>query len=251
MQIANWITSTQGKVLLPLLALAAVLTPATTLAGGLTTFDNGYEGWVGPTGMGGITFIDTSGGNPAPSLRTQFVDFGITFHNSTNPDFVGDYTATPVVDISVDTNTVALNYLGLPTPRDFIVELRDYDNPPAGYPWVSVWTSLGVLDENNPGWHTWGVTIEDTSAVALPDGWGGYGAEDPVTYEPVLPPDRTFTDVLAGVDEIALTTFVPGYFYSDSYYDVALDNISVALTPEPTAGLLLLIGGLTCLSRRR
>ena len=37
---------------------------------GLVTFDSGDDGWNGPTGIGGITFIDNTFGNPAPALRT-------------------------------------------------------------------------------------------------------------------------------------------------------------------------------------
>lgn len=231
-------------------AAAVMLVPAAS-ADGFTTFDGGTDGWVGPTGFGGITFVDDTFGNPAPSFRTQFNDFGITFRNSTNPGFIGDYTATPQVDITIDAYTTKLNFLGMPTPRDFIVELRDYDNAPGGYPWVSVWTSLGELDESDPGWHTWSVSIADTSATELPAGWGGYGAEDPNTYAPILPADRTFASVLAGVDEIAFTTYVPGYFYSSSEYDVAIDNIGVYQVPEPGSAALLALMTLAGVIRRR
>jgi hypothetical protein len=217
----------------------------------MVTFDNGDEGWKGPQGFGGMTFIDQNFGNPQPSLRTQFTDFGITFYNNTNPAFTGDFTSTMTAEISIDAYTTALNFLGLPTPREFIVELRDYDAPPAGYPYVSVWHSLGVLDENDPGWHIWGVTIDDTSATDLPPGWGGTGAEDPMTFEPMLPPDRTFASVLAGVDEMAFTTFVPGFFFADSFYDVAVDNITVERIPEPDTFALAAIASALLLRRFR
>ena len=29
--------------------------------------------------------------------------------------------------------------------RDFVIELRDFDNPSGGYPWTSVWYNLGTL----------------------------------------------------------------------------------------------------------
>jgi hypothetical protein len=69
--------------------------------------------------------------------------------------------------------------------------------------------------------------------MALPPDWGGTGAEDPITFEPRLPPDRTFASVLSSVDEIVFTTFQPGFFYIDEYFDVAVDNISVEFVPEP------------------
>lgn len=216
----------------------------------LVTFAGGTEGWEGPSGPGGATFLDTQNGNPAPSLRTQFVDFGITFRNNSNPEFIGDYTRAPQVALTVDAYTYAINFFGAPVTRDLILELRDYDNPPRGYPYVSVWYDLGDLDPSNPGWHTYSVLIGDTGSATLPGGWGGYGAEDPVTFEPILPPGRTFTNVLDNVDEIALTTFRPGFLYAGTQFDVAIDNVGIRFIPEPaTAGLLAL--GLALLARRR
>ena len=83
---------------------------------------------------------------------------------------------------------------------------------------------------------TLGVTIDDPTATALPAGWGGYGAEDPVTFEPVLPAGRTFASVLASVDEIRFTTYEPGYFFGFTNFDLRFDNIVVASpVPEPTS----------------
>ena len=106
----------------------------------------------------------------------------------------------------------------------------DYDNPPVGHPYTSVWTIVGYLDAANlPGWHTLGVTIADPTATALPEGWGGYGAEDK-RGRPFLPAGRTFADVLANVDEIAITTYQPGFLYgSDHDFDVVYDNIAVGV----------------------
>ncbi len=215
-----------------------------------TTFSSGAEGWTGPQGFGGSTFIDGSLGNGAPSMHTIFNDFGITFSNDSNGDFVGDYTQTSQVEISIDTYTSFLNFFGQDVQRTFIVELRDYDNPEGGYPWTSVWYALGDLNAANPGWHTWGVTIADTLAEELPAGWGGYGAEDPETFEPILPAGRTFANVLAGVDEIAFTTLVPGFFFGFTDHDVAIDNITVNFVPEPGAAAMLAVGALSLLRRR-
>lgn len=206
------------------------------------TFDNGDEGWQGPQGIGGSTEIDPNLGNVAPSLHTVFNDFGITFSTTTNAAFLGDYTALPAVQLGLDVNTQFLNFFGQDVTRDFVVDLRDYDNPSGGYPWTSVWYNLGTLDAADAGWHTWTVTIADTSATELPPGWGGYGAEDPKTFEPILPEDRTFASVLAGVDEIAFTTLVPGFFFGFSDHDVAVDNIFIKQVPEPSTVLLAGLG---------
>lgn len=216
-------------------------------------FDDGTAGWAGPSGSGGRSWIAPFRGQDRPAYRTRFSDFGISFANSSNTDFIGDYTALPAVQIGLDVKTLALSFFGQPVTRDLVVELRDHDNAPEGLPWVSVWYKLGTLDPGQSGWSTWSVTIADTSATALPSGWGGYGAEDPVTYEPTLPADRTFASVLAGVDEIAFTTYVPGYFFGETAFDVVVDNLfirAVSVVPEP-APLALLAAGLIALRLRR
>ncbi len=227
-----------------------VLAAGPALGDALVTFDNGADGFVGPQGIGGATFIDNAEGNPAPSLRTQFNDFGIEFTTQTNSAFLGDYTQAPSVTLRVDVNTRFLEFFGLPAPRDLMVDLRDFDNPAPGYPWTSVYYILGTLDESQPGWHSWSVTIADTSSTSLPPGWGGYGAEDPNTFEPILPPGRTFTSVLSSVDEIAFSTLVPGFFFGFADFDVAVDNIGINYTPEPATAALVALGALL-LRRKR
>ena len=71
----------------------------------------------------------------------------------------------------------------------------------------------------------------DPTQTDLPQGWGGSGDEDPNTFEPILPADRTFADVLAGVDEVVFTTFVPGFFYGFTNFDLQVDNVSVRSVP--------------------
>jgi hypothetical protein len=218
----------------------AVVAPATATT---VTFEDGEaSGWEGPQGLGGSTIVDPHLGNPGGSLHTIFNDFGITFSTTTNEAFLGDYTALPVVQLGLDVKTQFLNFFGMDVTREFVVELRDFDNPPDGLPWTSVWYKLGVLDAADAGWHTWSVTIDDTSALDLPPGWGGYGAEDPETFEPELPADRTFASVLAGVDEVAFTTLVPGFFFGFADHDVAIDNVFIKPVPEPSTFALAGLG---------
>lgn len=222
-----------------------------------TTFTNSdTQGWTGTGGFGGATFVDLADGNPLPSFRTSFPDFaifGITFANETNPAFLGDYTHMPFT-FSVDAKTRIVGSF-TPTVRDLILELRDYDNPPQGFQYVSVFYDLGDLRDPNAGgsglWENNSVSVSDPTQAALPPGWGGTGAEDPVTFEPILPPGRTFASVLAGVDEVALTTFRPGFFYIDLFFDVSVDNISLTFVPEPGALSLLACAGLLVVRRRR
>lgn len=209
-----------------LLTSLGCLAVATTFAAAdttIVTFDGNAEGWVGPQGAGGATFIDGKFGNPAPALRTQFVDFGITFRNETNEAFIGDYTQYDAIDFSIDVFTSELNFLGLPTPRPFVLELIDFDLAPDGYPWISVWVELTILDESNPGWHTLTASIADPSAADLPEGWATNIDVD--NFE--LPEGVTFADIVSGIDRIQYTTLEPGFFFSSSEFDVSIDNVSI------------------------
>jgi hypothetical protein len=181
----------------------------------VVTFENGTEGWTGAEIVPGF-------GNPAPSLHTMSnYTFITAISNSINATFLGDYTQWTAVRLGLDVNTHSIEN-GMPLE----IELRDYDNPPPGYSYVSVWYKLGILDPTYVGWHTWSVTIADTSTAALPPGWYGTGAYTLDPFEVHLPADRTFASVLAGVDRVVLTTDI-GIFYGEAFHDVSLDNIFI------------------------
>jgi hypothetical protein len=242
------------------LVCVLLLAPAAVLADATVTFDGGAQGWSGPGGPGGSTVIEPAGGNPGANMHTVFNNFGISFVNSTNPDFVFDYTTTPFVTLSIDIRVHSIEFFGSPVTRPWLVELRDFDNPPPGYPYVSVWYKFADISSAQHGnWTTFQVTIDDTSAEDLPPGWGGTGAETPQA-EPILPPNRTFASVLAGVDQIAYTTLEPGFVFGFTDFDMRLDNIGIQVAGPPVpaastwglaamAGLLVLAGA--ALVRRR
>jgi hypothetical protein len=199
------------------------------------TFDAGAEGWVGPAGPGGSTGIVTTGGNPGANMRTVFNNFGISFVNSTNPAFRGDFTTADSVTISIDVRVENISFFGSPVSRPWVLELRDTTNPPPGYGWKSVWFLFGPISQAKSGtWRNFSVTF-DPNATALPAGWGGYGAETP-NAEPILPPGTNFRDVLAGVDAMAFTTLQPGFVFGFTDFTVRLDNIRVTRTVAAVPG---------------
>jgi len=199
------------------------------------TFDAGAEGWVGPAGPGGSTGIVTTGGNPGANMRTVFNNFGISFVNSSNPAFRGDFTTADSVTISIDVRVENISFFGSPVSRPWVLELRDTTNPPPGYGWKSVWFLFGPISQANSGtWRNFSVTF-DPNATALPAGWGGYGAETP-NAEPILPPGTNFRDVLAGVDAMAFTTLQPGFVFGFTDFTVRLDNIRVTRTVAAVPG---------------
>jgi len=240
------------KHLITIVALSA----GTALAGVSTTtntdFSSGANGWSGPSGPGGATTIVPNGGNDGEYMRTVFNDFGITFRNNTNADYLGDYTTADSITISIDVQVEYMNFFGQDVSRPWLVELRDFDTAQGGYPWTSAWFLFDNISQaNNPGWTTYSVTF-DPNSTDLPAGWGGYGAEDPNTFEPILPDGVTFADVLSGVDEMVFTTLQPGFFFGFTDHTVGIDNISITRTvPAPSALALIGLGGLVGTRRRR
>jgi hypothetical protein len=234
---------------LMLLMIPSLIITSVTAMGGTTTFDNGTKGWgvffSNENGLG--DFVQPSGGNPGAHLQWVMIDtFGATLRNETNPDTIGDYSrfAAPVT-LGLDIKVGSITVFGSEVQRDLIVELVDYNPPGSDYPYVSVWYELGQISlATTPNWTHFEVTVDPT-ATALPPGWGGTGAESPTTYEPVLPPDRTFASVLASVDEVRFTTFKPGFFYAFTNFDLHFDNVTVTPIPEPTA--LAMLGGCTAI----
>ncbi len=233
-----------------LACIASLLAASGALADTTTTFDNGLEGWS----ISGRTDIAANGGNPGANLNGQLFDvFGADVRNETNAAFLGDLTRYGAFELSIDVKINSINMLGNEVPRDFVVELRD-DTNNNGYPYTSVFYHLGVLsgtDANAGEWVTYSVIIDDPFAIDLPAGWGGYGDEDPNTFEPILPADRTFTSVLQSVDSLHFTTFVPGFFFGFTNFDMQVDNISIRAVPAPSAAALLALGGLVGTRRRR
>lgn len=220
-----------------IIALCACSTPALAAEPVTTDFSSGAEGWTGPIGPGGGTSIQTSGGNDGAYMRTIFNNFGITFRNDSNAAFLGDYTGSDEVTISIDVRVDFLNFFGQDVSRPWLVEMRDFDTAQNGYPWTSVWFLFGDISQaSNNDWTTFSVTFNPNS-TELPSGWAGYGDEDPKTFEPILPEGVTFADVLSGVDEIAFTTLQPGFFFGFTDHTVGIDNISVSFGASCDADL--------------
>jgi len=237
------------------LAMAGLLTTAQALEPTVVTFDNGTEGWL-PGGDCGTVFPDS--GNPGAYWNVASHICGdpnaIIFQgwffltNVTDPAFIGDYTAKGPVRLSIDVNINDYTYYWFGSPveeyRQLVVEFVDYDNPytdpNTGYSWpyTSVIYPAGYFQNRNAGWKTFTIDIVDPNATEVPTGWVGFGGpEDPNTYMPQLPPDRTFADVLAEVDEIQIHNIEPGYWYDYGFvYNVDFDNITIRELPQECQG---------------
>ncbi|MCH2145582.1 MAG: hypothetical protein MK082_10640 [Phycisphaerales bacterium] len=194
------------------------------------TFDESNDGWS----INGSEQIDPTGGNPGPHLYLQPVNtFGVVISSDgADERFIGNFFEKQVSRMGLDIDTVWIGNASNEFTRHVILELRDYDAPPYPYQWVSVWYDLGEFPASADGWESFSVPIplqED-----LPEGWGGTGDEDPKTYEPRLPENRTYGSVLRGVDEALFTSFVPGQGYGSNTYEIRVDNITLVTGAETT-----------------
>jgi hypothetical protein len=231
---------------LAVIAGSAQLTHAGTT---VTTFSSGAEGWVGPSGIGGATNIDGTGGNPDANMHTVFNNFGIEFSNTTNAAFVQDLSQYASVTISIDLKANLTQFFGSDVTRPWVLELRDYDQPGPDNPiYSSVFFKFAEVGTSD--WTTWSVTIANPQSAALPAGWGGSGDIDG-NFEPILPAGITFESILAGYDEIAFTTFEPGFFFGFTDFDWQIDNISITTVEVPAPGALALLGVSGLLARKR
>lgn len=183
------------------------------------TFDGGNAGWS----VNSYTTVQPTGGNPGANLRWPNLasTWWVQLSSNTAREFLGDYTRRgETITMSVD---VKSNFVGSNSPRDLILELRDYENAPAGAGYVSVWIPLGRLSGGAEPWRTLQTTFNPRSTT-LPPGWGGTGAYD-FRNRPILPANRTFASVVGSVDEVVFTTARPGVFYLPLGFDVAFDNV--------------------------
>jgi len=178
----------------------------------------------------GFAQMDANTGHAAPSLRVEIPGLmmeGVNFITH-DPAWLAALTSRKSLDIGLRAQTDSILFDGHQVARDLILEIRDYDNPPDGYPYTSVWARVGTLRQANVPWRWMHVSIPDTGATALPEGWGGYGAED-ARGRPFLPANRNFADVLAHADEILFTTMEPGMMFSmDVQWSVAIDDVYIA-----------------------
>lgn len=214
---------------------AAVCVGAQATQTTVVNFEGGdAAGWIGPNGFdgfGGGTWVVADGGNPSWNMRTVFQDFGIPYITNSNSAFLGDYTASSNVTLKIDLRVENLKFFGTNVSRPWLVELRNSSLATGGYPWVSVWFKFAQISTATHGqWTTFAVTF-DPRATALPQGWRGSGAEDPVTFQPQLPRGITFRDVLKNVDAIAFTTLEPGMFFGFTDHSFRVDNITITRVP--------------------
>jgi hypothetical protein len=188
-------------------------------------FESGTSGWT----CNGEELI--SGGNPGNQLHVPYMDWYWIYFRNTETTSVATGNLLRhggPLTFAVDVQVVQLNnWNNEPMdPNNFplVIQLVDATDPN-----ISVYFVGAGMPAQNAGWVRYTFTVPDPASTALPPGWGGTGAEDPMTFEPILPPGRTYTSVLQNVGEARLTTAVPGYFYVPSWWEVGFDNLLISV----------------------
>lgn len=237
-----------------MLATLAAMTAGTALGATLLSEDfedSDYQGW---TVLGQQMIFP--GGNPGNYMGVPLTDlWGVELRNedATTP-LLGDLTRHGgPLQVAADVRVFTLNnFFGGPVPPGafpLVLEFVDYGDPDDFTDNASVYTIGAGLPAIEDGWQRMQFDVPDPTMTDLPAGWGGTGAEDPNTFEPILPAGRTYRSVLESVDEVRLTTFQPGYFYTSNFWEMGFDNVWAGVVPEPTSALLALVA-LAALRRR-
>lgn len=224
------------KAVVLMTALLGLSSTAYAVSATTVGFDGGSDG-----GFTGNAFFEATDGNPGGSAHFFGPTFGMVLRTGgpgepVNPAFIGDYSqfAQTTISFDVQVNSIT-NFFGGQIPVAIGISLIDHDIV-GGSGSSGVFLEMGVISQATHGdWTTLTAVISDVLSADLPPGWIGFGEEDPNTFEPVLPDGATFATVLAGVDEFQITTFVPGFFFTNSNFDVRIDNISVNPVPVPAA----------------
>lgn len=191
----------------------------------VVTFDDGWEGW-NPPWPSSATVIEAEGGHPGAHAHTAGaamygLDYYIDDIFGADSPFLGDHSQHASLTFSVDTRVQNVRTAGQPAQRPLIIQFRNFSYN------ASVFYRLTTLADGQP-WTTHSVTV-DPRATQMPAGWGGTGADDPVTGGPVLPAGVTFADVMSNVNEVTLTAQEPYQGYDATDFDVSVDNIRLTV----------------------
>lgn len=231
------------------MAMCFVATPAFAQFPTVVGFDGGSN-----DGFEGNFIFEAAGGNPGGNAHNPNVAvFFPSLRTTTNQAFLGDFSIYDEVTISFEIKVDNLSdFIGNQISRPIGIQFINSDimgnNSDAG-----VYFDLGIYNSSLPDWTTFSVTF-DPNSTTLPADWYGFGEEDANTFELSLPPGVTFADILGGVSEFSITGAFPGFFFTDAFNDIRIDNITLSATsavPEPTTGVVFLAIGLLAASRRR
>lgn len=193
-----------------------------------------YQGWT----VNGQQMIFPGGYGGGNFMGVPYLDFwGITLANETAPELLGDLTRHGGEYLSLELSVRVSrfdNFFGEPMDpslRPLVLQLIDVGNSSDPADDVSVYFVGEGCPRQGEQWRTRRFRIPLYGHEALPAGWSGTGDEDPTTFEPRLPPGRTYGSVIRSVDRAQVTTLQPGYFYAPSFWEAGFDSVLVGSAP--------------------
>jgi hypothetical protein len=226
-----WNRAAHAAVALGIVALCGAPASAQVLLS--EDFENGNNsGWESTGGSP----IYSPGGNPGAYLGVPYGDWywvSMWTEQLGNPA-TGDLTRHGgPLKFAVDIRVFNLhNWFNEPMdPTNFPVVIQFVDD--SGPYEVSVYYTGPGMPRVIDGWVRFTFDVPDPTLTELPAGWGGTGDEDPVTYEPILPPGRTYRSVMENVSNVRITTARPGWMYIPSFWDVGYDNFEISVVGAP------------------
>lgn len=228
----------RARTLLGLAACAGISAGAGAQTVSTCDFETARGPWLV---NGNETLVNDGNGPTGQYIVLPDGDFwGVTLSSDqTSTGLTGDITRHgAALRVSFDIRTFRFdNFFGEPidpNSRPLILHLHDRGDPNDFSDDAGVWISTTAIPATEDGWQRREFTIPLPVGGEMPAGWGGTGGEDPVTFEPTLPPGRTYASVLASVDEVEISTFQPGYFYTFCFWHIGFDNVLVEQIGAPS-----------------
>ena len=194
-----------------------------------TTYVDDFEGGVNPSGWafirGGDTF-ESGGGNPGGWLHQPIYDtFAPTLDHvfGASTPFPGDYRAANVTRISLDAQTLDLDF-GNGDGFRLTLVLRDAKGTPSD---VTDDDYVYLIGPNVPrvgeGWTHYDYEIPSQFSGNLPPGWKGGWAGDCETLRPGI----AWDDVITNVERVEFWWIDPCLFAIFQQWNVGADNIAI------------------------
>lgn len=194
-----------------------------------TTHVEDFEGGVNPSGWafirGGDTF-EGSGGNPGGWLHQPVYD---TFAPTLDPvfgattPFRGDYRSTNVTRISLDAQTLDLDF-GNGDGFQLTLVLRDANGTPSNFDDDDYVYFIGPnVPRVGEGWTHYDYDIPSQFSGTLPPGWKGGWSGDCETLRPGV----NWDDVITNVERVEFWWIDPCLFAIFQQWNVGADNLEI------------------------
>ncbi|MGH2570019.1 MAG: hypothetical protein ACRDGR_02255 [bacterium] len=213
------------------LPLACILAGSLVLPAGSrgAEFVDDFEGGTNDAGWAYIAGFDTLepvGGNPGWWLHSPILDtFDPTLYSAVDgpTPFTGDYRAANVSKISVDIQTLSVDF-GDGSGFNVILLLRDTNGTPFDiFDDDFAYSVGGSTPVEGAGWSHYEFDVPSQSNDPVPAGWSGGSVEDCENFRPGV----SWIDVMQSVDQVEFHYLHPCFFAIFQQWVVGADNLRI------------------------